>query len=142
MIIYIITFLQHNENCVKFNLNISGHLEFPVLNREALKRRHQDQEPDRSREIYDMMAENGSGEVGEIPVPPPLPPPPPPPLPIKGMSKGLNMWKKKQAELTEPGDQTADVIDQDDQPTGAPGTSYDPKGRNTSAPCDDLFGDL
>ena len=79
----------------------------------------------------------GPGETqGDSPFPPP---PPPPPLPTRGVSKGLDMWKKKQAELTEPGDQTADVIDREDQPTPAPGTSYDPKGRNTRSYPEDFY---
>ena len=118
---------------IEFKISVSGHLEIPVAKRERLKRRHSPDYIGRtSLDITSKMSENGMEEPArEIPVPPP--PPPPPPLPIKGESKGLNMWKKQKELLTDPGDQTADVVDEEDHPTGAPGTSYDPKGRDTLA---------
>ncbi len=61
----------------------------------------------------------------------PAPRAPPP----KGKSKGLDIWRKQQAKLADPDDEhTADVVDLEDAPSGAPtapGLSFDPKGRHT-----------
>lgn len=76
------------------------------------------------------MAENRSGGAAA-----PIPAAPPLPKAGGGKSKGLDMWKKQQAKLTEPEERgAADVLDEADTVTSAPGLSFDPKGRHAT-PC-------